>query len=44
MGIISYALLAYLATAVLALAITGIIVVISKMTNKPEEAGEDNDG
>lgn len=43
MGIISYAFFAYGVTAVLSLAVTGIIVTISKLTGKSaEETGEDS--
>lgn len=44
MGIVSYALFAYGVTAVLSLAVTGIIVLVSKMTNKPAENTEDDNG
>ncbi len=37
MGVVSYAFFAYFVTAVLSLAVTGIIVLVSKLTNKPEE-------
>ena len=44
MGVVSYAFFAYGGTAVLSLAVTGIIVLVSKLTNKPaEEEAETNE-
>lgn len=44
MEITSYALFAYGVTAVLSLAVTGIIVLVSKVTGKPAEETEDENG
>ena len=41
MGIVSYAFFAYGMTAILSLAVTGIIVLVSKLTSKPTEETED---
>lgn len=42
MEIVSYAFFAYGVTAILSLAVTGIIVLVSKITNKPTEETEDD--
>lgn len=42
MEIVSYAFFAYGVTAILSLAVTGIIVLVSKITNKPTEEMEDD--
>ena len=43
MGIVSYALMAYGLTAVISLAVIGIILLLNKvMSRNPEEVGEDD--
>lgn len=44
MEITTYALFAYGVTAVLSLAVTGIIVLVSKVTGKSAEEKEDDNG
>ncbi len=44
MGTIGYALFAYGVTAVLSLAVTGIIVLISRIVGRPAEETEDANG
>lgn len=44
MGIVGYTFFTYGVTAVLSLAVTGIIVLVSKLTNRSaEETEDDND-
>lgn len=43
MGIVSYSLFAYGVTAVISLAVAGIIVIVSKITNKPENVSDKED-
>lgn len=43
MGIVSYALMAYGLTAVISLAVIGIILLLNKvMSRNPEEVGDDD--